>query len=64
MNILTLDFKSPEVPKQLLTSFKETGFSVLTNHSISDELMDRVYEEWQKFFTKDKAFNLQEATGH
>lgn len=54
MNILTVDFKSPEAPQQFAKSCRETGFAVLSNHDIPDTLMDQVYAEWAAFFAQSK----------
>ena len=52
MKVLTVDFKAPNAPEQFAKSMKETGFAVLINHAISNELIDKVYAEWETFFTK------------
>lgn len=56
MNIQTIDFANmikTEDYSALVQSLKETGFAIITNHSISnDQLMD-MYDAWQKFFKLD-----------
>lgn len=50
MNVLTVDYNSPDAPSLFCQSLRETGFAVLTNHPISVSLIDKVYAAWQEFF--------------
>lgn len=52
MNVQKIDIQSNEAPQQFVQSLRETGFAVLENHSIDDELLDRVYQEWSQFFAR------------
>lgn len=53
MTIPVVDFKSKDAAQQFVTSLHETGFGVLTNHPINKELVNSIYEKWQRFFTSD-----------
>lgn len=68
MNILTIDFKSPTAPKDLVKSLKETGFAVITNHSIKESLIKDVYKDWESFFSSENKgsylFDPKKQTGY
>lgn len=68
MKIATIDFRSEEAPKQLVQSLKNTGFAVIRNHSIKEELIKSVYIEWEKFFQSEEKhkylFNAKDQTGY
>lgn len=42
----TLEFNC----KELVESLRETGFAIITNHSIKKEAFDLFYDEWRRFF--------------
>ncbi|TVQ80493.1 MAG: isopenicillin N synthase family oxygenase [Bradymonadales bacterium] len=54
MNIRTVDYQSPQAPEQLSSSFRETGFAVISNHPISKTLIEEVYADWENFFSSDQ----------
>ena len=68
MNIQIVDFKSLSAPAEFTQSLRNTGFAVLTNHSINFELVNAVYEEWEVFFNSDTKhdyrFNLKKQDGY
>lgn len=51
MEVLRVDATSPEAPQKFAESLKNTGFAVLTNHPISQSLINQTYQEWQSFFS-------------
>ncbi len=53
MDVLRIDVESSTAQKDFTTSLKNTGFAVLYNHPISQELINNTYEEWQHFFESD-----------
>lgn len=57
MNVLTVDFRSPDAPKVLDRSLRETGFAVIRNHPLSKDLLDRFYHEWKQFFESPAKFD-------
>ena len=54
--IQTIDFLSESAPRNLVRSLKETGFAVIKNHPIDDELLESVYKEWNNFFSSREKF--------
>lgn len=54
MNVLTVDYQSPDAPAQFCKSLRETGFAVLRNHPISPDLINQGYEQWRKFFSSEE----------
>jgi isopenicillin N synthase-like dioxygenase len=59
MNVLTVDYRSPNAAEQFSTSLKETGFAVLTHHPVPAELINKVYQDWETFFQSDDKFNYK-----
>ncbi len=52
MNILKIDYQDPKAGERLVESFRNTGFAVIYNHHIPKELIQKVYKEWEDFFSK------------
>ncbi|WP_395007033.1 isopenicillin N synthase family dioxygenase [Undibacterium sp.] len=50
MFITPVDFTSPTAAKDFAESLHNTGFGVLTNHPLSQQLLNTVYAEWYGFF--------------
>ena len=57
--ILTIDYQSSDLGKNLTTSLRNTGFAVIKNHPISHNLIDSIYTEWKDFFSNDAKKNYQ-----
>jgi isopenicillin N synthase-like dioxygenase len=53
MLITPVDFTSPTAPQEFAESLHNTGFGVLTNHPLSQELLNTVYAEWYRFFQSE-----------
>lgn len=51
--ILKADYKSPSASETFSRSLRETGFGVVTNHPISVNLIQEVYDDWKRFFASD-----------
>ena len=51
MIVLTVDYKSPNAANLFVHSVRNTGFALVENHMINHELMDQVFNEWEKFFS-------------
>lgn len=51
MNVLSVDYRSPDAPKLFAKSLHETGFAVLKNHPISHGLIDDTFKDWKTFFS-------------
>ena len=44
-----VDYNNANAAKKLTDSLKSTGFAVLTNSPVSDDLIQEVYAEWRAF---------------
>jgi isopenicillin N synthase-like dioxygenase len=53
MLITPVDFTSPTAAKDFTESLHNTGFGVLTNHPLSQTLVNTVYAEWYAFFQSE-----------
>lgn len=53
MLITPVDFTSPTAAKDFAESLHNTGFGVLTNHPLSQQLLNSVYDEWYGFFQNE-----------
>ncbi len=56
MFVKTVDYRSPQAAEEFVSTLRETGFAVLSNHPISKDLLDSVYGEWQGFFESNEKF--------
>lgn len=63
-----VDYNSPTAGQDFVASLRETGFGVLVNHPIKQELVESIYLNWQQFFlTGDKeqyAFDVEKQDGY
>ncbi|MFC4158117.1 2OG-Fe(II) oxygenase family protein [Chitinimonas lacunae] len=50
MNVLTVDYRAPDAAARFTESLRTTGFGVLKNHPIPQELVESIYSEWLGFF--------------
>ncbi len=50
MHLPVVDFTSSTAPQEFCKSLHETGFGVLKNHPLSQELVESIYAEWLGFF--------------
>ena len=48
--ILTIDYQSSQFGSDFTTSLKNTGFAIIKNHPISNQLINQIYDEWKTFF--------------
>lgn len=53
MNIRQIDLNTPNAAEELIASFRETGFAVIKNHSITKRDLDLFYAMWAQFFDSD-----------
>ena len=56
-DIQVVDYCSPHAPKQFARSLKETGFGVVSNHPIQQDLINWAYEKWGAFFKSPDKMN-------
>lgn len=54
MQVQKIDVQSPNAPEKFVQSLRDTGFAVLENHQVNDDLLDEVYEEWARFFARSE----------
>jgi hypothetical protein len=45
--VAVVDYRAPDAAKRFTDSLKTTGFAVLTNHPVSNDLIHDVYAEWR-----------------
>lgn len=68
MFITPVDFTSPTAAKDFTESLHNTGFGVLTNHPLSQQLLNTIYAEWYGFFQNkvkhNYAFDPQKYDGY
>ena len=50
MHLPVVDFTSPNAPQEFCKSLRETGFGVLKNHPLNQDLVESIYAEWLGFF--------------
>lgn len=53
MHLPVVDFTSPTAPQEFCKSLHETGFGVLKNHPLSQDLVESIYAEWLGFFKSE-----------
>jgi isopenicillin N synthase-like dioxygenase len=53
MHLPVVDFTSPTAPQEFCKSLHETGFGVLKNHPLKQELVESIYAEWLAFFKSE-----------
>ncbi|MFZ6848824.1 2OG-Fe(II) oxygenase family protein [Undibacterium sp. RuRC25W] len=54
MHIQPVDYRDPDAARKFTESLHKTGFGVLTNHPLSQHLLNTIYQEWYEFFQTDK----------
>ncbi len=59
MSIQVVDFTAATAAKQFATSLRETGFGVLQNHPVNQQLINDCYRDWAAFFTSDDKYNYE-----
>ncbi len=50
MDVLTVDYQSPDASRRFVESLHHTGFAVLQNHPISEQEVHDIYRNWHEFF--------------
>lgn len=68
MKLETVDYQATDAAEQFVTSLRETGFGVLKNHPIPQQLVESIYENWYQFFMSeqknDYQFNVETQDGY
>lgn len=67
MQVQVVDYLAPDAPQKFVQSLRETGFGVLINHPIKQEMVESIYKNWYKFFCTegkhDFAFDPEKQDG-
>ncbi|MGB2064547.1 MAG: isopenicillin N synthase family dioxygenase [Marinomonas gallaica] len=50
MTLEAVDYRSPNAAQDFVKSLRETGFGVLKNHPIRQQLVSDIYRSWQDFY--------------
>lgn len=56
MKIETIDLKPKSIGQDLVSSLRETGFAVITNHGIPMEKFEKAYTTWAAYFASEEKF--------
>lgn len=54
MQLPTVDYTAENAAEQFVESLRNTGFGVLKNHPISQDLVESIYKNWQEFFNSSE----------
>lgn len=59
-SIKKISLNSEDLPGELAAALSDTGFAILTDHAISEQLIAQVYADWAQFFADPaKSSHLQ-----
>jgi isopenicillin N synthase-like dioxygenase len=58
MKVQVVDYHAADAPQRFVESLHKTGFGVLINHPIKKELVESIYQNWQKFFLSEQKHNF------
>ena len=68
MNVRVVDYRAADAAAQFTRSLHETGFGVLVNHPIDQQLVEKIYADWLAFFNSpqkhDYAFSVEKQDGY
>jgi isopenicillin N synthase-like dioxygenase len=59
MQVGVVDFTSPTAPADFTRSLRETGFAVIVNHPLPQDLVQEIYAEWLAFFETDAKYKYR-----
>ena len=59
MKIVAVDYQAENAQQLFVESLKETGFGVLKNHPIRQELVSNIYKHWQEFFDSEQKLDFE-----
>ena len=52
-NVLAINFEDADADKKFAKSLHETGFAILKNHPISNTEIERMYDVWADYFSRE-----------
>ncbi|MBA6338558.1 isopenicillin N synthase family oxygenase [Colwellia sp. BRX8-7] len=58
MQIQVIDYQDKDAGKLFVQSLRETGFGVLINHPIQQELVESIYKNWYEYFSTEEKREL------
>jgi len=58
MQIQIVDYKDKDAGKLFVQSLRNTGFGVLVNHPIQQDLVESIYKNWQEYFSSEEKHDL------
>lgn len=58
LELVAIDYNSPNADKLFVESLHQTGFGVLKNHPIEQQLVSNIYKNWQAFFNSEDKNNF------
>lgn len=68
MEVQVVDYRAPDAAERFTRSLHETGFGVLKNHPIPQDLVERIYASWLDFFNSEAkheyAFSKEKQDGY
>ncbi|MFC3121032.1 isopenicillin N synthase family dioxygenase [Agaribacter flavus] len=53
MKLEAVDYQSPTAAQDFVESLRQTGFGVLKNHPISQDVVSSIYTNWEAFFNSE-----------
>ena len=59
MNVDVVDYAAADAPQKFTRSLRETGFAVLVNHPLPQQLVQRIYDEWLAFFDGEDKYKYR-----
>ena len=54
MKLEPIDYQARDRSERFVASLVQTGFAILTNHPISESLVNSIYQNWQTFFASEE----------
>ncbi|NQY33454.1 MAG: isopenicillin N synthase family oxygenase [Alteromonadaceae bacterium] len=58
MQVQVVDYTAKDAPERFVQSLRETGFGVLINHPVKQELVESIYKNWHTFFSDEEKYDL------
>ena len=58
MKIQVVDYLDENAGELFVQSLKDTGFGVLINHPIQQQLVESIYEHWYQFFCSEEKYDF------
>ena len=59
MKLEAVDYNAPDAAERFVESLRNTGFGVLKNHPIQQQLVQSIYDNWNGFFNTEEKDNFR-----